>query len=132
MIHIYLDNCYFSKLRVMCDIDMSKVPADKLADECDNIIQHHKDVKLFFGYLDIGWMLDPKHEVRIRAAIRKFEVHMVTFHLESIPHSWKNEIDTVYILNQKDGCSKVINDGCSVQPEPQAKNRPTFGTTSYQ
>jgi hypothetical protein len=101
---------------------MSKIPAERLADECDNILQHHKSSKLFFGYLDPGWMLDPRHEARIRNAIRKFEVHIVSFHLESIPHAWKNEIDTVYVQSSKDGRSKAIDDGCPVQAELEAKN----------
>jgi hypothetical protein len=101
---------------------MSKIPAERLADECDNILQHHKSSKLFFGYLDPGWMLDPRHEARIRNAIRKFEVHIVSFHLESIPHAWKNEIDTVYVQSSKDGRSKAIDHGCPVQAELEAKN----------
>jgi hypothetical protein len=101
---------------------MSKIPSDRLADECDNILQHHKVSKLFFGYLDPGWMLDPRHEARIRNAIRNFEVHIVSFHLESIPHAWKNEIDTVYVQNLKDGRTEAIDNGCAIQAELEAKN----------
>lgn len=120
MLHIYLYDHSFEELRQKATIDMSKIPTDRLADECDNIVQHHKSCILFFGYIDVGWMLDPKHEARIRNAIRKFEVHMVTFHIESIPHSWKNEIDTLYVKNSKDGHAKVINDGSVVHTEPEA------------
>jgi len=122
MIHLYLYLQSFENLRSKCDIDMSKIPAERLADECDNILQHHKSSKLFFGYLDPGWMLDPRHEARIRNAIRKFEVHMVTFHLESVPHAWKNEIDTVYVQKSKDGGSEVVDNGCSVQAQPKTEN----------
>jgi hypothetical protein len=122
MIHLYLDLQPFEIFRSKCDIDMSKIPAERLADECDNILQHHKTSKLFFGYLDPGWMLDPRHEARIRNTIRKFEVHMVTFHLESIPHAWKNEIDTVYVKTSKDGGPKTINDGCAIQAESETEN----------
>lgn len=122
MIHVYLDVYLFEKLRLMCDIDMSKLPADRIADECDNIVQHHKNVKLFLGYLDVGWMLDARHEARIRNAIRKFDVYMITFHLESLPHSWKNEINTVYVRNLKDGDAKIIDNGCAIQPEPEAED----------
>jgi hypothetical protein len=101
---------------------MSKIPSEKIADECDNILQHHKTCKLFFGYLDVGWMLDPKHEARIRNCIRKFEVHMITFHLDSVPHSWKNEINTLYVQNTKNGRTEVINDGCALQPESKAED----------
>jgi hypothetical protein len=122
MIHLYLYLQPFEILRSNCDIDMSKIPADRLADECDNILQHHKSSKLFFGYLEPGWMLDPRHEARIRNTIRKFEVHMVTFHLESIPFAWKNEIDTVYVQTSKDGGSKIVDDGCAVQAELEAED----------
>jgi len=122
MLYLYLYLHEFEKLRLMCDIDMSKIPSEKIADECDNILQHHKTCKLFFGYLDVGWMLDPKHEARIRNCIRKFEVHMITFHLDSVPHSWKNEINTLYVQNIKNGRTEVINDGCALQPESKAED----------
>jgi hypothetical protein len=122
MIHLFLYLHSFEELRSKCDIDMSKIPADKLADECDSILQHHKKVKLFFGYLDVGWMLDPKHEARIRNAIRKFEVYIVTFHLDSIPFSWKNEIDTLYVKRVENGGTEIIDNGCPVQPELEAEN----------
>jgi len=122
MLQLYLYFKDFEKLRLDCDIDMSKIPIDRLADECDNILQHHKTCKLFFGYLDVGWMLDPKHEARIRNCVRKFEVHMITFHLDSVPYSWKNEIDTLHVSSLENGDSKVINDGCSLQPESKAED----------
>ena len=122
MIHVYLYLHPFEELRGVCDIDMSKIPAERLADECDNILQHHKTSKLFFGYLDPGWMLDPRHEARIRNTIRKFEVHMVTFHLESVPHAWKNEINTLYVEDSKNGGSKIVDNGCAVQAEFEAEN----------
>ena len=122
MLQLYLYFIDFEKLRLVCDIDMSKIPLDRLADECDNILQHHKTCKLFFGYLDVGWMLDPKHEARIRNCVRKFEVHMITFHLDSVPYSWKNEIDTLHISRIENGDSEVINDGCAVQSESKAED----------
>ena len=122
MIHLYLYLHPFEDLRVKCDIDMSKIQSEKLADECDNILQHHKTSTLFFGYLDPGWMLDPRHEARIRNTIRKFEVHMITFHLESVPHAWKNEIDTVYVQDPKNGGSKIVDDGCAVQAQPETED----------
>lgn len=117
MLHVYLYDDSFEELRQKAKIDMSKLPTDSLADECDNVVQHHKTSILFFGYLDVGWMLEPKHEARIRNAIRKFEVHMITFHIESLPHSWKNEIDTVYVKTSKHGSTKAIDNGCSVHSE---------------
>jgi hypothetical protein len=122
MLHVYLYNHSFEDLRKQNTIDLTKIPTDLLADECDNIVQHHKTCVLFFGYLDVGWMLDPKHEARIRNAIRKFEVHMVTFHLESLPHSWKNEIDTLYVRSSKNEHAKAINDGSALHAESPAQD----------
>jgi len=102
---------------------MSKLPSDKLADECDNILQHHKACSIFLGYLDVGWMLDPRHEARIRNLIRKFDVYLITFHIESLPFSWKNEIDTVYVQKHKDGGAKTINNGCALQAQSEIEDR---------
>jgi hypothetical protein len=111
---------------------MSKIPADKLADECDNVLQHHKTCTIFLGYLDVGWMLDPKHEARIRNIVRKFDVYLVSFHLESVPFAWKNEIDTLYIQNTKNGPSEAINNGRTIHSKPEVEHRQTFGTSSDQ
>jgi hypothetical protein len=119
MIHLYNFIPDFSLIRERCTIDLSKLPAERLADECDRILQHHKTCVLFLGFLEAGWMLDPRHEARIRLAIRKFESHIVCFHLESLPHSWKNEIDTVYVKSSKDGSSKAIDDGCAVHTQSE-------------
>ena len=116
----------FEELRSHCTIDVSKLSSDMLADECEKIMQHHKDCILFLGYLDVGWMLDPKHEARIRQVIRKFETHVVCFHMESIPFAWKNEIDTVYFQSPKNGDTKVIDNGCAIHSQPESKDsRPT-------
>ena len=130
MLHVYLFHDSFPDLRTLNTIDMSKIPTDSLADECDNIVQHHKTCSLFFGYLDPGWMLDPKHEARIRRAIRRFDVHMVTFHLDSLPHSWKNEIDTVYVRNPKDGRTEAIDNGCAVHSESEVEHRQAPGEST--
>ena len=131
MIHIFLFSC-FDELRAKCTIDMSKLPAERLADECDSVLQHHKTCTIFLGYLDVGWMLDPRHEARIRNTIRKFDVYMITFHLESLPFSWKNEIDTLYIQDVKNGHPKAIHHGCAVQAEPQVEDRRTPEDSSNQ
>ena len=104
---------------------MSKVSAELLADECDKLVQHHKSCVLFLGYLDPGWMLDPKHEARIRHAIRKFETHMISFHIESIPFAWKNEIDTVYYQSPKNGLSEIVDNGSTVHSESKDEDGST-------
>jgi hypothetical protein len=77
-------------------IDMSKVVVDKLIEETDSIVSHHRDCVIFLGYLEPGWMLSSMNQTRIRKLFRKFHVGMVTYYMESLPFSWKNEIDTVY------------------------------------
>ena len=89
-------NIYTECIKIDCTIDLSRISSNELADECDNILVHHKECKIFFGYLDPGFMLDPKHEARIRKCIRKFDCHLICFHLESLPFSWKNEIEFVH------------------------------------
>jgi hypothetical protein len=97
-------------------IDLSRVPSTQLVNECDSIANHHGNCSVFLGYLEPGWMLESSHQTRIRKLIRKFNVGLVTFFPESIPFSWKNEINTYYPntpVNQN-GNSNSINDGCSV------------------
>jgi hypothetical protein len=80
-------------------IDVSKVPLANLADNCESIVSHHKDCCVFLGYLEPGWMLEPCNQTRIRKLIRKFPVGLVLQFPESLPYSWKNEIDIIYTFN---------------------------------
>jgi hypothetical protein len=77
-------------------IDLSKIPPDNLATECDSIVGHHNDCVVFLGYLEPGWMLDNMSQTRMRKLFRKFPVGLVINYTESLPFSWKNEIDIVY------------------------------------
>ena len=100
-------------------IDLSKVPSSELANECDSITRHHTNCAVFLGYLEPGWMIDSSHQTRIRSLIRKFKVGIVLHYPESLPHSWKNEIDIFYTdkpLNQN-GNPDSINDGSSLQDQ---------------
>jgi len=100
-------------------LDLSKVPCSNLASECLAIVNHHSDIAVFLGYLEPGWMLEGVHQVQIRKLIRKFPVAMVTKFVDSIPFSWKNEIDTMYTelpLNQN-GRSNSLDNGRSVLHE---------------
>jgi hypothetical protein len=112
----------FDEIRSTCSIDLSKVPSDALSEECNNIFNHQKECSVFLGYLEPGWMVDSKHEPSIRKIIRKFHVYMVCFHLESIPFSWKNEIDTIHLKSFKNGDSKTIDDGSDLQHECNPKH----------
>ena len=98
-------------------IDLSKVSVNKLSEECDSIIAHHSDCAVFFGYIEPGWMLDPVDQTRIRKCFRKFSVGMVTGFPESIPHSWKNGIDTFYFSVNQNESSNSFNDGSSIQDQ---------------
>jgi len=51
--------------------DLSTTPLDELADTITSIVSHHTTGHLWFGYLE-GWMLNPREEVLIRAALRNF------------------------------------------------------------
>lgn len=113
MLHLFTYLKSFCELRTLCDIDLSTIPTVQLADEADKICQHHKDKVIFLGYLE-PWILDGKHEVRLRYLIRKFKTYLVCFHPESLPFSWKNEIDTVYMEKGKDGHSETLDNGSSV------------------
>lgn len=103
MLIVYFFPKDFNEIRKKCKIDLSKLSSDKLADECEQILQHHESSSVFLGYLEPGWMLDPKHEGRIRRIIRKHETHLVCFFPESIPFSWKNEIELGYLKNKQNG-----------------------------
>jgi hypothetical protein len=102
-------------------VDLSKLSPESLAIECDSIVQHHKDCCVFLGYLEPGWMIEPSHQTRIRKLFRKFPVGLVLHYVESLPHSWKNEIDVVYTYNdlKTHGESDSIDNGSSVHDKPE-------------
>jgi len=97
-------------------IDLSTRPSWTLAEESESIVEHHSNVSIFLGYLEPGWMIEPTHQTRMRSLIRKFPVALVCEFVESLPHSWKTDVDTFYTekpLNQN-GKSCPVNDGSSV------------------
>ena len=100
-------------------LDLSRVASSKLADESDSIVSHHSKCSVFLGYLEPGWMLDPSHQTRLRKLFRKFPVAFVTNFVESIPFSWKNEINTLYTdqYSYKDGASNSVNNGSVIQKQ---------------
>jgi len=95
-------------------IDLSKVQSSELPHECDAIVAHHKSCAVFLGYLEPGWMLDSPSQTRLRKLIRKFPVGIVCNFLESLPLSWKNEIDILYVAPFKHGAPSSVDDGGSV------------------
>ena len=97
-------------------IDLSKNPLASLADEADAIVNHHKGCCIFLGYLEPGWMLELAHQTRLRKLFRKFPVGLILEFTESLPFSWKNEIDIVYTFKplNKNGEPDIINDGSTL------------------
>ena len=95
-------------------IDLARVPSSTLADECDSIVSHHTNCVVFLGYLEPGWMLEQCHQTRLRKLFRKFTVGFVTNFTESIPYSWKNEIDTFYTSIPLNGSSGSFDNGSSL------------------
>jgi len=98
-------------------IDLSKVSSDTLANECDSIINHHKECCVFLGYIEPGWMLEPTHQTRIRKLLRKFPVALILQYPESLPYSWKNEIDIIYRYTdlKKHGGPNSFDNGSTLQ-----------------
>jgi len=77
-------------------VDLSIIPSDSLMEQSDAIMQHHTQACVFLGYLEPGWMLDSSCQTVLRGLIRTHEVGMVCQYPESLPFSWKNEIDVLY------------------------------------
>lgn len=100
-------NLFKEKFKDTECIDLSKIRLNDLSTECDSVITHHKDCIIFLGYLEPGWMLDPQSQTKIRKLFRKFPVALITNFTESLPFSWKNEIDIIYTFKP------VINHGIS-------------------
>lgn len=98
-------------------IDLSRVQSSELPHECDAIVNHHKTCAIFLGYLEPGWMLDSPSQTRIRKLFRKFPVAFVCNFLESLPFSWKNEIDILYTVPFKHGGSASLDDGGAVHDQ---------------
>jgi len=102
-------------------LDLSKIQSLRLVEEVDAIVNHHTTCCIFLGFLEPGWMLYLTHQTRMRKLFRKFPVAFVTNFVESIPFSWKNEIDSFYtdLPVNKNGNDNSLNNGSSVQDEPK-------------
>lgn len=102
-------------------LDLSKHPSCDLASESSSIVSHRSKCCVFLGYLEPGWMLDPTHQVILRKLIRKFPVAIASCYMDSIPFSWKNETEEIYITKRlnSNGVTSSFNDGCAVQDKPE-------------
>jgi hypothetical protein len=102
-------------------LDLSKVPLISLADESTSIVNHHSKCAVFLGYLEPGWMLDAPSQTIMRKLFRKFNVGLICNFTESLPFSWKNEIDVLYIEDplNRNGSTGTLNYGSSIHNESQ-------------
>lgn len=101
-------------------IDLSKVPLNELSDESMAIVNHHSNCAIFLGHLEPGFMLDSISQVILRKLIRKFPTGIICKFTESLPFSWKNEIDTLYIQKplNSNGSTSFVDNGSSIQNKP--------------
>jgi hypothetical protein len=102
----------YPRFRPKNTIDLATIPLNEFANTVQDIVDHQKDVELWFGYID-GWMLTPHEEVILRKAIRKFECHAVSFFPLAFSQSWKNEIRSIY-TDRPHGDSDSDNNGRSI------------------
>lgn len=105
-------------------IDLSAIPSTDLGTECKSIAEHHSNCAVFLGYLEPGWMVSMQHQTLMRRLIRKFPVAMCCFYTESLPFSWKNEIEFLFSEpgNSNHGSPNSINDGGSVHHESEVRH----------
>ena len=101
-------------------IDLSKVPLNELSDEAMAIVNHHSNCAIFLGHLEPGFMLDSISQIILRKLIRKFPTGIICKFTESLPFSWKNEIDTLYIQKplNSNGTTSFVDNGSSIQNKP--------------
>ena len=102
-------------------LDLSNIPLSLLAEESTSVVNHHSKCSVFLGYLEPGWMLDLPSQTILRKLFRKFSVGLVCNFTESLPFSWKNEIDVLYIQKplNTNGSTGSLNDGSSLHNESQ-------------
>jgi hypothetical protein len=105
----------------MTFLDLSKEPSANLANESSSIVSHQTNCCIFLGYLEPGWMLEPTHQVILRKLFRKFPVAVISFYMDSLPFSWKNETQVIYTTNplNHNGTSNSFDDGGAVQDKPK-------------
>lgn len=102
----------YPRFRPSTTIDLSTIPLNELAQTVQDIVDHQKNIELWFGYID-GWMLTPHEDVILRKAIRKFTCHMVSFFPLALSQAWKMEVQTLY-TDMPHGDSDSNNNGSLV------------------
>ena len=77
-------------------VDLSRIQSSLLQEHAESILSHHQNAAIFLGYLEPGWMLAAHDQTLMRELFRKFPVGFVFDISESLPFSWKNEIEVLY------------------------------------
>ncbi len=103
-------------------IDLSDVDASLLVEHCDAIVQHHTNSCVFLGFLEPGWMLEHVDQTRLRQLFRTCPVGFVCQFEESIPFSWKNETEMLYLPKKHNGDASSVNDGGAVHYQPEVQH----------
>ena len=92
-------------------MDWSDSTPAELVSQAETVLQHHKKIGVYLGYLD-GWMLSLTEEIRLRPLIRAFPVCMVTRWPCAVSLAWKYELEYVNVSkDQQDGHPNLNNDG---------------------
>jgi len=99
-------------------LDLSKVPTSDLAAESESVVSHHTNCSIFLGYLEPGWMLTFPDQTKMRKLFRKFPVAIISFFPESLPYSWKTDVETIY-TDKPNGLTNAIDDGSVVHDKPK-------------
>lgn len=92
-------------------LDWSDSTPGEMVSQSETVLQHHKEIGIFLGYLD-GWMLSLTDEIRMRPLIRKFPVCVVSRWPCAFSVAWKNELEYLGV-NEPNGLSNSNNDGSS-------------------
>ena len=103
-------------------VDLSDVDTRLLIEHCEAIINHHTNSCVFLGFLEPGWMLEHVDQTRLRELFRAFPVGFVCQFEDSIPFSWKNETEMLYLPNRHNGQSNSIDHGCAVHYQPEVQH----------
>ena len=108
-------------------IDLSDIGTYSLVDHCDAILAHHAKPCVFLGFLEPGWMMEHVDQTRLRELFRKCPVGFVCHFEDSIPFSWKNETDVLYIpdTHTKHGYPYIVYDGGAVHDKPEVQHDET-------
>ena len=111
-------------------LDLSLTPLEELPTAVLDICDHQRDVVLWFGYLD-GWMLNPREEVLLRRALRKFDCVLYTCFPLSLSFAWQNEIRTIYTARSH-GATNTDNDGGTVHNGRTTEHRHSGSGTTFE